>query len=147
MIAGLRVTPGAHTPPLLKAWLATEIVVAYAITRWRLPRRNIGELTRELRARGPARGHQPQPDSPETLLTARRLANAMNRTLRVLPTDARCLVQSVLLTSLLSARGITNTLVIGVHSEDEFAAHAWVEHGGRALLPTNGFEDSRLLSI
>jgi len=146
----LRVTPRERRPLPLKAMLAAEIVAVYGITRWRMARRNVADLAHELHARRPARGHQVQRESPESWVTATRLARAMTRTLRVLPTDPRCLAQSLVLTSLLSARGITSTLVIGVQSERAFAAlaaHAWVEHAGRPLLPTNGFQDSRLLEI
>ena len=143
----LQATARERTPLPRKAMLADEIVAVYGITRSRMARRNVADLADELHARRPARGHHVQPDSPESWVTATRLARAMTRTLRVLPTDPRCLVQSLVLTSLLSARGITSTLVIGVQSEPAFAAHAWVEHAGRPLLPTNGFQDSRLLEI
>ena len=65
-------------------------------------------------------------------VTAARLGYAVARTLRTLPTDSRCLVQALVLYRLLSERGIHSTLVIGARSQPEFAAHAWVEHAGRA---------------
>jgi hypothetical protein len=51
------------------------------------------------------------------------------------------------LSALLSARGISSTLVIGANSEPDFVAHAWVEHEGWPLLPPRGFEQSRLVDI
>ena len=66
------------------------------------------------------------------------------RTLRVLPTNSRCLVQSLVLSRLLATRGIPSTLVIGARSDSTFMAHAWVEHGGYPLLPREGFDEYRL---
>lgn len=78
---------------------------------------------------------------------ALRLGNAVDRTLSVLPTDSRCLVQSLVLTRLLSARGVPSTLVIGAHSTAQFEAHAWVEYQGRPVLPPGEFLNSRLLEL
>jgi hypothetical protein len=71
----------------------------------------------------------------------------VTKTLRVLPTDSRCLVQSLVLSRLLATRGIPSTLVIGARSDSTFMAHAWVEHGGYPLLPQEGFEEYRLLEL
>jgi hypothetical protein len=78
---------------------------------------------------------------------ASRLGRAVYRTLRILPTDSRCLVQSLVLSRMLSARGIPSTLVIGAHSRPDFTAHAWVEHDGRPVLPPRGYQDSRLVEL
>ncbi len=70
----------------------------------------------------------------------------MSLTVRLLPTDSRCLVRSLVLTRLLGRRGVPSSLVIGVMSEPQFAAHAWVEHGGAPLLsPGTGFQ--RLVEV
>ena len=61
---------------------------------------------------------------------------AVARTLRLLPTDSRCLMRSLVLSALLARRGIDSSLVIGVRTAEAFGAHAWVEHEGRPLLPT-----------
>jgi hypothetical protein len=45
-------------------------------------------------------------------------------------------MRSLVLTALLSRRGIASTLVIGVRPGGEFGAHAWVEHEGAPLLPS-----------
>jgi len=74
-------------------------------------------------------------DSVITYLRAARLARAVQRTLSVLPLDARCLMQSLVLTALLARRGIQTELLIAVKPRDEFEAHAWVEYNGHALLP------------
>jgi Transglutaminase-like superfamily len=70
-----------------------------------------------------------------TYLRAARLARAVQRTLRFVPVDGRCLMQSLVLTALLARRGIDSKLLIGVNQDDEFEAHAWVEYSGHALLP------------
>ena len=80
-------------------------------------------------------------------MTAARLANAVTRTLRALPTDTRCLSQSLVLLWLLSRRAIPSTLVIGAQTTPEFEAHAWIEHAGRPLLSPGGFVDGRLAEI
>jgi hypothetical protein len=135
-------------PPLgLKLALVAEILLAYTVTRWRMPRgdiRNIVSASRSRLARAP---EGPEQATRETWLLAARLASAVAKTLRILPTDSRCLVQSLVLSRLLSARGIPSTLVIGAHSKPAFLAHAWVEHGGYPLLPREGFDDSRLLEL
>lgn len=71
----------------------------------------------------------------------------MDRTLRLLPTDSRCLAQSLVLLRMLSDRGIPATFIIGAHSRPEFEAHAWIEYAGAPVLPTLGFEESRLLEL
>jgi hypothetical protein len=58
------------------------------------------------------------------------------RILELLPTDSRCLIRSLVLMSLLEHRDTPCELVIGVQAEPVFAAHAWVECDGEALLPT-----------
>lgn len=84
---------------------------------------------------------------PQALQSAVRLSRVVDRTLSVLPTDSRCLVQALVLSRLLSRRGIASRIVIGAHSRDAFAAHAWVEYAGRAVQSPAGFERSRLLEL
>jgi hypothetical protein len=71
--------------------------------------------------------------------TAVRLGKIVMHVLRVFPTEKRCLIRSLVLVRMLAARSIPSTLVIGVQSEGGFAAHAWVEHEGRAVLPAGGY--------
>jgi hypothetical protein len=71
----------------------------------------------------------------DTYVRAMRLGTAVQKTLRVLPGDSRCLMQSLVLTAVLTRRRIPSTLLIGVESGDEFRAHAWVEYRGRPVLP------------
>ncbi len=44
-------------------------------------------------------------------------------------------MRSLVLTAMLARRGIPSSVVIGVRPEPEFAAHAWVESDGAAVLP------------
>jgi hypothetical protein len=131
----------------VKVRLIGEILLSYTLTRWRMPRFDIRELVRVSRLDGLASPVIDQPISIDEWRVALRLGQAVTRTLGILPTDSRCLVQALVLTRLLSARGIANQLVIGAHSSPEFEAHAWIEHKGRPVLPPQGFHDSRLLEL
>jgi hypothetical protein len=142
-----RVIPAGPLPLPLKLILAVEILCAYLTARRRL---RAGDLRGAVVAIRRSAGRS-MPDGgtgwPEARVTAARLANAVQRTARVLPRDARCLTQALVLSSLLDARGIPSTLVIGARSEGGFAAHAWVEHEGRPLLPSRGFDSHRLIEM
>lgn len=76
-----------------------------------------------------------------------RLGAVVMTVLRVLPTDSRCLVRSLVLLAMLARRGIHSTLVIGVRTEPEFAAHAWVEFEDEPLLPTGNGEFTPLTVV
>ena len=78
---------------------------------------------------------------------ARALGYAVNRIVGAVPGESRCLIRSLVLTSLLSRRGIPSTIVIGVRSGTAFAAHAWVEHYGEPLLPPERYKFERLIEL
>jgi hypothetical protein len=78
-------------------------------------------------------------------LVALRLGRVVGRTLKLLPTDSRCLIQSLVLTRMLAKRSIASTLVIGVRKDPAFEAHAWVEHEGQPVLPPGRF--TRLMEL
>ena len=101
-----------------------------------------GALER-LRSHGAAES----PPTAEQHGTALRLGRAVMLTLRLLPTDRRCLVRSLVVCGVLARRGIPAQLVLGVRpdSGEPFMAHAWVEHGGECVLPDEGF--SRLHAL
>jgi hypothetical protein len=140
----IEVIGNAALPARRKAALVVEILVTYCRARWWMMRRSdVRDAVSALRhARRPAAAPRDDPT-----MTGRRLGRAVGRTLRVLPTDSRCLVQALVLTGLLARRGIEGTLVIGVTPGARFEAHAWVEHGGVPLLPTGGRDFQRLVEL
>jgi transglutaminase superfamily protein len=122
-----------------KALLAGEILLAYIRVRHSVRRADFQAALQTLRSAGSA----PKADRVGTA----RLGRAVARTLRVLPTDSRCLMQSLVLTTLLARRGIPSLLVIGVSSRTEFEAHAWVESAGVPLLPSHEHLYQRLVEL
>lgn len=129
-----------------KVALAGEIVIVYARVRRQMRRDDIRDVVASIRSRPASRPAPVEAGSLEAWVAARRLANAVTLTLKVLPTDTRCLSQSLVLLWLLSRRAIPSTLVIGAHSSP-FEAHAWIEHARRPLLSPGGFSDDRLVEI
>lgn len=127
--------------------LVAEISIAYAKVRSRMRHEDIRAIVGDLGAKATARAGTLKRTSPDESLVASRLGNAVCRTLRFVPSSSRCLVESLVLSDLLSARGISSTLVIGAHSSPNFVAHAWVECDGRPVLPPRGFAGYRLLQL
>jgi len=121
--------------PWSKVGLALEILVAY-MAMWRA----LGHAD-VLRMAAKARDVHPRPSTGDPLehQQARRLGKAVGKVLRVLPTDSRCLIRSLVLVRILSRRAIRSTIVIGVRKSAGFEAHAWVEHGGQAILPAGEY--------
>jgi hypothetical protein len=117
-----------------KAALACEIAVAYGVARWTLWRHGLRRTLATLRV---IDGDDPPRSERDRLAAGLRLGRAVGSTLRVLPVDSRCLMSSLVLTRMLARRGIDSQLVISVRPGEKFTAHAWVEHGGRALLPAD----------
>lgn len=129
-----------------KLSLGLEILVAYARVRWWLWRRDLPQTVAALRGSGRARrssGSDPLTDR----LAGIHLGRAVRRALAFLPSDSRCLMRSLVLTSLLARRGVSSSLVIGVRSGPDFGAHAWVESSGSPLLPPIESDYSRLVEI
>jgi hypothetical protein len=106
-----------------------EVVATYLQVRLALRHTGLRNALETLRAPGAVTG------AGNPVRTGRRLGRAVGRTLAVLPADSRCLMQSLVLTRLLARRGIETRLVIAVRPGERFAAHAWIEHDGVALLP------------
>jgi Transglutaminase-like superfamily len=140
-----RAIPAGGMPRSLKAALIAEILTGYVTARRRMSRGDIRDAVRAARARLATSGQPPAGADPG--LVAARLGYAVTKTLQVLPTDSRCLVQALVLSELLSTRGIPSTLVIGAHSQPVFEAHAWVECAGRPVLSTEGFQGARLVEL
>jgi hypothetical protein len=124
--------------------LSAEIIWVYAVMLVRVRRQGIDEIAWRTRRRCEARAVRASRAPEEREFLARRLSRAVSRTLTVLPTDSRCLMQSLVLTRLLSARSVPSRLVIGTRTDPPFMAHAWVECDGVAILPSLGYEDFRL---
>jgi hypothetical protein len=136
-------------PLTRKAALACEILFIYVRVRIRMDRSDVRQIVASIRARpyhGTCREVNPAATF-EAWRIATRMANAVTRTLNALPTDSRCLVQSLVLLWMLRRRGISATLVIGARREPEFSAHAWIEHGGRPILWPGEFDRGRLVEI
>jgi hypothetical protein len=123
-----------------KLALAREIVTAYVRARRLLRRHDLPSVLHELRS-------SPRGRPPAAAVSDERLARAVRRTLRALPADSRCLMQSLVLTHLLARRGRPASLVIGVSPAGTFTAHAWVESEGVPLLPAHEDEFSRLAEL
>jgi hypothetical protein len=123
--------------------LAVEILMTYARVRWVMRRRGLRGTLDALRG-GAARA---EGDSAVPVATGRRLGRAVGRTLRPLPADTRCLMQSLVLTALLARRGIDSRLVIAVSPGERFAAHAWIEHDGAPLLPAEAPTFEQLVTL
>jgi hypothetical protein len=122
-------SPARPRPGPGKLALALEITATYVHVRRRLRAAGLPAVLRMLREVGSRDGESLEMD--ESL----RLGRAVRRTLGLLPGDGRCLTQSLVLTKLLSRRGVSSELVIGITKEEAFAAHAWVEREHVPLLP------------
>ena len=70
----------------------------------------------------------------------------MEKVLRRLPADSRCLFSSLTLMCMLERRGIGQVVVIAARPQP-FGAHAWVEVEGEAVLPAADPGYERLLEL
>lgn len=123
--------------------LAAEIVAAYARTRRALGRAPIAVVLAGLRT---PKGRLPA-SRGDSLAEARDLGSAVERTLALMPGDARCLTRSLVLTRLLARRGIPAKLVIGTRAAPDFIAHAWVEQAGHPVLSPGDGSLGRLVEL
>lgn len=144
------VTPARHEwirafPLREKAALAAEIVVTYLRVRILLRKHELPVVLERLRA--DQSDDSAYADGLAAKAAAIRLGRAISRTLRLVPGDSRCLVRSLVLTSLLARRGVGVTFVIGVAPGPDFRAHAWVESDGLALLPPLDDVHQRLVEL
>jgi hypothetical protein len=137
-------SPGSAILPKLtvsgRLRLAVEVISTYVEVRWRMRRGDVRSTVESLR-RTPAAADS----GLASYWQGVRLSKATTRTLRLLPSDTRCLMQSLVLLRLLARRGIASVLIVAVKSGPDFKAHAWVEHDARPLLPTYGY--GRLLEL
>jgi Transglutaminase-like superfamily len=126
-----------------KFGLAAEIVGTYIRARWLLWRKELPDAVVSIRGDRLLE----VPTDGDRLLAGVRLGHTVGRTLGVLPADSRCLVRSLVLTSLLARRGIGSVLVIGVCAQPSFEAHAWVECSGVPLLDPGQADEGRLVEF
>jgi Transglutaminase-like superfamily len=140
----MRVQARGTTPwrPLEKLVLVAEILATYVRVRALLWRHDLPLVVSKLRELGADATAPAESVEWEWF----RYGNATVRVLEALPADARCLMRSLALMTVLARRGISSTVVIGVRTADGFAAHAWIERDEKALLwPGEGYE--RLLEL
>lgn len=116
--------------------LILEILAAYG-PLMRLVRRN--DLPVMLATARSPRGRLAPVARADAHACAVQLGAIVQRVTERLPTDSRCLVQSLVLLRLLARRSIEAAIVLGVDVNGGFAAHAWVEHDGQAVLPAGAF--------
>jgi hypothetical protein len=125
-----------------RAWLAAEVLVTYVGVRRQLRQRDLPAVVEHLRrASGGAARHR------LVGRDERHIAAIAVRVLQRLPGDSRCLTRCLVVLAMLARRGIAVRLVVAARPAPAFAAHAWIEHGGRPLLPTEGFGDGRLVEL
>ena len=96
--------------PVQKLSLAAEVVTTYVRIRWTLARGKASPKRSRCFVQRLRRLEGPLGDDRAEKLAGLRLGRAVGKTLGVLPADARCLIRSLVLTSLLARRGITSSL-------------------------------------
>jgi hypothetical protein len=122
--------------------LVAEIAVAYAQAKLLMRRTDLPRTLERLRRQAPQR-----PAATADLSAGARLGRIVGRVLARLPTDSRCLIQSLVLTRLLDRRGIPSVLVIGVRPGEDFGAHSWLEVGGQPIQDAGGTDFPRLAEL
>jgi hypothetical protein len=135
-LSRLRVPTRGDVPASVKAALLIEILATYAVGLRHLRGGDLRAMagwsrSTSLRVRHAEAGAERD--------LALRLGSYVGRILRVLPTDSRCLIRSLVTVRVLQRRGIESRLAIGVRPGPPFEAHAWVEHEGRPVLPQQDF--------
>ena len=145
LTSGGPVIPRDEEPlrPRERLSLVLEVLATYCQVRWTFHRRPLDDAVTILRAE-PVRGSRGPAGDQEAFVPVERLGYIVQSVLRPLPTDSRCLMRSLVLTRVLARRGLRSSLHIGVATEPQFAAHAWVEYAGKPVLPSYGVAFSRL---
>jgi transglutaminase superfamily protein len=131
--------PAGEIGLLSRARLAAEILAAYLPLARAVRSNDVRDMAakaRTVRRRRPSTPPEPEHDHE----TALRLARMVERTLSVLPTDNACLIRSLVTLRVLEHRAVPGRLVIGVMSDPNFTAHAWVEHDGTPVLEAGPYE-------
>ncbi len=131
--------------PAAKARLTAEVVATYLRVRLAMRGGDAEVAVRELRSRAESTRVDFDAEG-DGVVVAWRLAKASRRVLFNLPGDSRCLFRSLTLMSMLERRGVPQRLVIAVRPRP-FAAHAWIEVDGQAVLPDADPGYERLLEL
>jgi hypothetical protein len=134
---------GGRLKPRARVGLAAEIVWSYAVAWRALRKHGLRHAMATARDRFGVRDGVTQMSVEQGI----RLGRAVRRTLNVLPSDSRCLMQALVLSSLLARRGVDSTVVIGVRPGEKFGAHAWVELAGHPILPGGNGDFGRLVEL
>ena len=124
--------------PLDRLRLSAEVVSTYARVRLLMWRRTLPDALDALRR--PSRRRVVD-------ATDFRVAYIVERVLRFLPTDTRCLMKSLVLLGMLQRREVSTKLVLGTSPQGKFEAHAWIEREGEALLWSGGGAFGRLTEL
>lgn len=132
--------------PLPRLRLTLEVVGAYLRVRWLMRRDEPERAVPALRAHAAGSKSPLGLERENEVFVAWRLARAMEKVLTRLPSDSRCLFSSLTLICMLQRRGIDQVLVIATRPRP-FAAHAWVEVEGEAVLPDADPGYERLLEL
>jgi hypothetical protein len=136
---------GRRLNPVERGRLVLEILASYRKARRALRQMSIESAVRTLR--GGTGIDTTRGTEGELLREAWRLGRAVQRTLRLVPGDTRCLTRSLVLTQLLARRGIPAKLVIGACAKPSFSAHAWVEYAGHSVLPAGDDSFGQLVEL
>lgn len=132
--------------PLPRLRLTLEVVATYLRVRWLMRRNEPAQVVEALRAEVSRSNPGIALERENEVFVAWRLARAMEKVLTRLPSDSRCLFSSLTLIAMLERRGIDQELLIAVRPRP-FAAHAWVEVEGEAVLPDADPGYERILEI
>jgi hypothetical protein len=126
--------------------LALEVAVTYFRVRRQMRQGDAERAVAVLRARAAASRASFDAESSSGFLAGWRLSRAVRKVLTRIPGDSRCLFKSLTLMCMLERRGIQQLVVIAVRPRP-FAAHAWVEVDGHAVLPDADPGYERLMEL
>jgi hypothetical protein len=132
--------------PIPRLRLTAEVVATYLRVRWLMRRDAPEQAVRALRSHASGPVLETELEREHEVFAAWRLARAMEKVLARLPSDSRCLFSSLTLMRMLERRGIDQVLIIAARPRP-FAAHAWVEVAGEAILPDADPGYERLLEL
>lgn len=131
--------------PSARSGLILEVIGTYLRVRWSMRGEDAERAVQELRTRAASAGQRFDSADSE-FVAAWRLSRAVRKVLERIPGDSRCLFKSLTLMYMLERRGIAQILVIAVRPRP-FAAHAWVEVEGEAVLPDADPGYERLMEL